>query len=107
MKTTKTLLEEELARLQQLSRLASQLKVVWTPNRNHHLSGEVKGITIFIYESDKTKAIRTLRHEFIDYCVSQPNELYKDLVNTLIKSLSEQAYRHKEQIVEGLLRLVD
>jgi hypothetical protein len=105
MKTSKTLLEEELARLKQLSELAPQLKVVWAPSKNHRLSGEVKNTTIYIYESDKTRAMSTLRHEFIDYCVSQPSELYKDLVNTLIKSMNEKAYRQKEHIVEGLLRL--
>jgi hypothetical protein len=99
------ILERELQDLQIQSRLAPNLKVVWTPNNNHHLSGEVKGTTIYIYESDKTKAINTLRHEFIDYCISKPIEPYKDLVNLFIKERNQQAYKQKERVVEGLLRL--
>jgi hypothetical protein len=94
-----------LKRLQTQSGLAPQLTVVWAPNTRHPLSGEVKDSTIYIYESDATHAMNTLRHEFFDYCVSQAIAPYKDLVNLLINERNQQAYQQKERTIEGLLRL--
>jgi hypothetical protein len=101
-----TVLEQALSRLQTQSGLAPQLTVVWTPNNRHHLSGEVKESTIYIYESDASHAMNSLWHEFFDFCISQAIEPYKDLVNLLINERNQQAYQIKERMVEELLRLV-
>ncbi len=57
--------------------------------------------TIFIYESDEIKAVEVLKHEFIDYVVSQVVEPYKEIGNLSIRYLNDEAYRRKERVVEG------
>jgi len=69
-------LEKELKRLKQCLDLDLDLKVVYTPNADKALSGEVKGSGILIYESDEEEALKTLRHEVIDYLISQTIEPY-------------------------------
>ena len=87
------LLEEELARLKVRVALVGHLRVVWMPNANNALSGEVKGNAIFIYERDEEKALETLRHEIVDYCVSQAVDPYREVTNRLIKMINEDAYK--------------
>jgi hypothetical protein len=99
-------LEGELERLKRLLGIGYELKVVWLPENNSKLSGEVKGETIYIYEEDYDKAIETLRHEFIDYAVSQIIEPYKQVANMLIAMINEDAYKRKEKLVERLRKLV-
>ena len=99
-------LEEELAKLQGKLGLGLDLRVVWVPNVEENLSGEVKNGNIFIYESDEGKALKTLGHELIDFCVSQAIEPYKEVSNRLIRMINEDAYKRKENIVEALSRLI-
>jgi len=96
----------ELERLKRLSGLGLGLKVVWNPSPEKALLGEVKDKTIFIYVVSKEKAIEVLRHEFLDYCVSQAIEPYRRVTNKLIKLINDDAYREKEKIVEALIRLL-
>ena len=70
-----------------------------------HLSGEVRDRTVFIYDSDYGTALRTLRHELIDYVVSKAVEPYKEVANKLLALLNEKAYRDKENVVERLCGL--
>jgi len=95
-------LEIELERLQCLSGLGLDLKVVWEPNQEKSLSGEVKGRSIHIYEVSEEKAAEVLRHEFFDFCISQAIEPYRTITNKLLKLLNEEAYKRKERIVEAL-----
>ena len=83
------------------------LCVVWIPDPPKSLSGEVKNKTIYIYELDEKDAVKVLRHEFLDYCVSQAIEPYRNVTNRLIKMINEDAYKRKEKIVVALTRLVD
>ena len=103
---TRRKLEEDLERLKAHSGLADPLKVVWMPNESNVLSGEVKGNVIFIYERDEEKALETLQHEVVDYCVSQAIEPYREITNRLIKMINEDAYKQKEKVVEALTRLL-
>lgn len=103
---TDTKLEEELERLRRLSGLGQGLKVVWKPSPDKPLSGEVKGDTIYVYEVDEGRALEVLRHEFLDYCISQAIEPYRMVTNKLIKLINEEAYNRKERIVEALNRLL-
>jgi hypothetical protein len=100
-------LEDELNRLKRKANYGYELKVVWLPNYSSKLSGEVKNGTIHIYEPKEDEAIKTLRHEFIDYMIGQAIELYKIIVNKLIQLLNETAYEKKENVVEALLKLFD
>jgi hypothetical protein len=99
-------LDEELERLKRLLRMGYELKVVWSPNNNSNLSGEVKGETIYVYEEELEKALETLRHEFLDYAISQVIQPYRDVTNKLIMLINEQAYGKKEKLVELLCQLV-
>jgi len=63
-------LENELASLKKKFQMAHELTLGWVPN-NGSKSGEVIGTTIRIYELDQKKALETLRHEFIEYLLTQ------------------------------------
>jgi hypothetical protein len=106
LKSLQKVLEEELERLKCLLRMGYELKVVWLPNNNSSLSGEVKGETIFIYEEEPEKAVETLRHEFLDYAISQVIEPYRKIANQLIMLLNEEAYRRKEELIEKLVKMI-
>jgi hypothetical protein len=61
---------------------------------------------ILIYEEDETKAMETLRHEFLDYLVSRSAEPYQKIANLLIKAMNDEAYARKEKLVEVLAALI-
>lgn len=102
-----TKLESQLERIQEKLRLGISLKVVWMPNADSDLAGEVKGNDILIYEENEGKALDILRHEILDYCISQAIEPYKEVTNRLIKVINEDAYKRKEKVVEALTRLLE
>ena len=98
-------LETELAHLKQKFQTGQELKLEWTPN-NGPKSGEVTGTTIRIYEADPTKALDTLRHEFIEYILTTDLVApYKRLINKLISLFEEEMYDRKEKLVERLQEL--
>jgi hypothetical protein len=99
LKSLQNVLEEELERLKRLLKIGYELKVVWLPNNDSNLSGEVKGETIFIYEEEYDKALETLRHEFLDYAISQVIEPYRQIANKLIMLINEEAYKRKEKLI--------
>ena len=99
-------LEAELEQLKRLSGIGFELKVVWEPSPDRALSGEVKNNLIYVYEVDEQKAINTLRHEFLDYCISQAIQPYKEVTNRLIRMVNDDAYKRKERVVEALVKLL-
>ena len=99
-------LENELERLKRILKMGYELRVVWLPNNNSSLSGEVKEEMIFIYEEDFEKALETLKHEFLDYVISQVIEPYKQVANKLVMLINEQTYRRKEKLVDSLATLI-
>ena len=99
-------LETELERLKHHLGLGHHLGVKWIPN-DGKLSGEVNGDCIYVYEKEEKLALETLRHEFLDYAISQAIEPYKEVANRLILMMNDGAYRSKEKIVEALSRLVN
>jgi hypothetical protein len=66
-KGLKEKLQFELERLKRLLKMRYELKVVWLPNGNTNLSEKVNGETIYVCEENLDKAIKTLKHEFLDY----------------------------------------
>ena len=100
------ILEEELEKLKHKLQIGYELKVIWIPDDNSNLSGEVRGNKIFIYERDEEKALETLKHEFLDYAISQIIKPYKQVANKLIKLINEEAYKKKERLVESLKNLI-
>lgn len=98
-------LETELDHLKQSFQMGQELKVQWTPN-NGPKSGEVTGTTIRIYEAEPTKAMDTLRHEFVEYILTTDLVApYKRLINKLISLFEEEMYDRKEKLVERLQKL--
>jgi hypothetical protein len=100
-------LKEELSRLARQSENGSNLDVVWIPRSDSTKEGEVVGTTIFVYSQDPREAIKTLRHEFVDYLLCKAIEPYQELANALLSVLSKKAYRKKEQIVESILKILE
>ena len=68
--------------------------------------GGVRGKDILIYEESEDKALDTLRHEFLDYYISQAIEPYKEVTNWLIKMINGGAYKRKERVIEALAKLL-
>jgi hypothetical protein len=99
-------LENELKRLKKRLKIGYELKVVWSPNNSGNLAGEVKGETIYIYDESEKEALKTLRHEFLDYAISKLIEPYKNVTNKLIMLMNEEAYKHKEKFIEALVELI-
>ena len=46
------------------------------------------------------------RHEFLDYCLVQAIEPYKEIANSLIRMINDDVYRRKEKIVEALVKFL-
>ena len=103
---TQKTMEKELRRLKGKLCLDEKLSVIWLPEPTKSLSGEVKNRIIYVYEKNEQKAIETLRHELLDYIVSRAIEPYKEVTNTLIKTLNNLSYRRKEEVVEMLSQLL-
>jgi hypothetical protein len=98
-------LETELAHLKSKFQMGQELELQWTPNDGSK-SGEIAGTTIRVYEADATKALDTLRHEFIEYILTRDLVApYKRLINKLISLFEEEMYDRKEDLVERLQRL--
>jgi len=98
-------LETELHRLKRKFRMGQELQLEWTPN-NGPKSGEVLDTTIRIYEEDETKALDTLRHEFIEYLLTRDLVApYKRMINKLISLFEEEMYDRKEKLVQRLQEL--
>ena len=89
-------LRRELKHLKQIFGRGYELEVIWAPNENSNLSGEVKGTRLYIYEPDREKALQTLVHEFLDYLISRIIEPYRDVTNKLISLINEYAYQRKD-----------
>jgi hypothetical protein len=100
-------LEQVLRRLQTQLGLSLNLDVQWQPNSDGDLCGEIKNGTIFVYEITKDKAIATLIHEVVDFCISEAIEPYRKVTNMLIQILNTEAYRRKERIVDALIKLIN
>jgi len=100
------ILDRELERLKHTLQMGYELNVVWIPNNDSKLAGEVKGNTVFIYDETENEALVTLRHEFLDYAISKVVEPYKEVTNRLISLINEDAYRRKEKLVETMCQLL-
>lgn len=97
----------ELKRLQSLLNHGEELKIEWEPRKIQHngqrLCGEVVGQTIYIYEEEEAKALRTLRHEMIEHVLFSFEKNYIELVNNLIKVFNEIQRQKRELLVEKIV----
>jgi hypothetical protein len=99
-------LRSELELLKAVTEMGQELSVKWVPDLGSERGGEVKEGVIYIYGESLEEALETLRHEFVDYLVSQAIEPYRSVANKLIQLLNEEAYRRKERIIEALVKLL-
>ena len=99
-------LQSALEGLKQTLNMGYELTLKWVPNGDDKLSGEVKGDCIFVYGDTEKEALSTLRHEFLDYAISNVVEPYKQVTNKLIALINEEDYRRKERLVEKLSTLL-
>ena len=106
MKLESQTLKKELENLEQMAGIKTRYKIIWIPKTNSTKEGEVVGNTIYIYSTNFTDALETLRHEFIDAMVSSVSKPYLDLINVLLSVISEKAYQKKEEIVESLVGMM-
>jgi phytoene/squalene synthetase len=100
-------LDSELSRLKALFGQGNALKVLWMPHAKMHLSGELVEDQIYIYDEMLQEALRTLRHEYVDYLLT--NEIVNplvDLISLLIKAKEREVYNSKEKLTERLSKLL-
>ncbi|GAI36316.1 unnamed protein product [marine sediment metagenome] len=107
-KQTNRKLELELERLKSVLDMAHELRLEWSPGRvrrfdGRRLSGEVLGEVIHVYEESEPKALRTLKHEFIEYVLANEfTEPYRRMINALVMAFEREARHRKERVVERL-----
>jgi hypothetical protein len=100
-------LETELHHLRQKFQMGHELTIQWIPNDGPK-SGEVNGTTIRIYEAELIKALDTLRHEFIEYVLTQDLVApYKRMINKLISLFEEEMYDRKERLIQRLQEVME
>jgi hypothetical protein len=91
-------------------KLGVDLELEWIPNTkklSQGVKGEVVGTRVMVYELTEEEALRTLKHELVDYLIS--NKLVKPLVellNQFIRMREAEIYRQKEEITEALSELL-
>ena len=99
------ILKDELEKLEQITGIKTECKILWTPKVESKKEGEVLGKTICIYSCNLKDAIHTLQHEFFDILICRTNKPYIEIINTLLSIMSEKIYQNKEEVVETLVRL--
>ena len=92
-------LERELARLKAKVGLAGHLQVVWDPKSSfEETHGIVKGSTIFVFDVDEEEALRTLKHEYVEYVLT--NEFLTP------KIFEAKAHRRADALVDIIASLI-
>lgn len=100
-------LKEELSRLESIIGLGHELSVRWVPDQGSDRHGEVRGKVIYVYDAGPDEALETLRHEFIDYCIStEVVEPLVSIINSQKAMIENLTYRRKETLVERLARII-
>jgi len=82
-------LEKELLSLRLKTGLDLGLEVLWVPDKSNKKSEEIKGNVIFVYEEDFERAVKTLKHEFLEYLLNKYSSLHKRVINKLLKLIEE------------------
>lgn len=104
-KSLQKTLEEELNRIQGRG-LACDMKVKWVPEPKSDRHGEVKNGVVYVYDLIENVAIKTLKHEVIDYHITTVLSPLVGLINILIKCRENDAYQEKERLVDRLSNLI-
>ena len=100
-------LRRELRRLQQKYSLGLELKdVKWIP-REDVFSGEVKNGIVYVYDKEPEEAVKTLRHEVLDFHLTEKIVRKPiNLLNLILKHLETEIYQEKEKLINRLTELL-
>ena len=85
-------------------------RVIWLPGKKilnpegKFLEGEVKGHVVYIYSENDP--VLTLKHEFVDYLLSQDKKPLMDLVAKLLGHIVYGQYQNSEKLADALARLL-
>lgn len=90
-----------------VDRLGIPLTVVWTPNPNKPIHGEIKESLLCIYDKLESDALATFMHEVIEFKFKAVTRVYRTMINSLINGYEKLAYQEKEEFIEFIPRLID
>jgi alcohol dehydrogenase class IV len=90
-----------------LNRLGITLTVVWTPNSNKPIHGEIKQNILYVYDEQQSDALATFIHEVIEFKLKEMTKVYRELVNSLIGGYEKLAYQEKEKFIEFIPKLLE
>lgn len=85
-----------------LGRLNLPLKVIWAPNDNMFVHGEIKSNVILIYDSCEKDAIETFQHEVYEFKFKEVTRLYRSMFNSLLEVMEKEIYARKEAFFDFL-----
>ena len=83
------------------------LRVVWSPDSEAKLHGEIVNSCIVIYDVDEEEVWDTFTHELIEYKLKKVTNVYRETVNALIEVIQKVAYNEKESFIETIPILTD
>jgi len=97
--TVQRRLEQELGRLKTRVGLAGHLKVIWDPKTSlKETHGIVNDSKIFIFDINHEEALRTLRHEYVEYVLT--NEFLTP------KIFEAKAHRRADALIDIIASLI-
>ena len=97
-------LQKELECLEIALGLPNELKLKILPMENRN-DGEIKGNTVYIYNSNLENAKAILRHELLDYAITKYEAPWRDLALTLIENFTRSQYKRKEELIERIIKI--
>jgi hypothetical protein len=89
-----------------LDRLGIPLIVVWTPNPNKSVHGEIKENVLCIYDEQPNDVSATFMHEVIEFKLKKVTRVYRSMINSLIEGYEKLAYQEKEEFIEYVQRIL-
>jgi hypothetical protein len=101
-------LEKELGKLEAMIPYDGVSSVVWKPQKESRLAGEVSKGTIYVYDDNLHGAIATLKHEYLDCILTRKIvSPLTALVNLFVEDKTREIYMQKERIVEVFSKLLE
>ncbi len=108
------LLETTLGELKERFNYGHNLSLRWEPRVDRGLDGEVRGNTILVYVIDIESAVKTVKHEFLEYLLDPHTKelqgvinLQREIINHFLGEGQKKASREREKVVETILGGLD
>jgi len=100
-------LKLEMERILSQLDIKESLSLVWQPQASGRLAGEVKHQTVYIYVPDLPTALSTIRHEVVDYWLTQLLQAPLDWSDAAMQGLSDLiSTLHEEVTLSPSLKVV-